>query len=94
MPPRTIAASRNADSRNTNWSGVTDTSTCALMVPAMPARKAPLAKANSFSPKVLTPIASAARSSSRMATQPRPIRLLLSRTNTRMTKTAKNSSRK
>ena len=94
MPPSTIAASRNADSRKTYWSGVTDTSTCALTEPATPARKAPPAKANSFRPKTLTPIASAAFSSSRMATQPRPIRLLLSRTKTRMINPSTSSSRK
>ena len=38
IPPRTIAASRNADSRKMYWSGVTDTSWWALMVPAMPAQ--------------------------------------------------------
>ena len=94
MPPSTMAASRNADSRKTYWSGVTDTSTCALTEPATPARKAPPAKAKSFRPKTLTPIASAAFSSSRMATQPRPIRLLLSRTKTRMISPRTSSSRK
>ena len=84
MPPSTIAASRKADSRNTYWSGVTETSTWALTEPATPARNAPPANANSLSPKTFTPIASAAFSSSRMATQPRPIRELLSRTKTRM----------
>ena len=64
------------------------------MEPAVPARKAPPAKANSFSPKTLTPIASAAFSSSRIATQPRPIRLLLSRTKTKMISPIKTSSRK
>ena len=41
---------------------------------------------------MLTPIASAARSSSRMATQPRPMRLLLSRVKTRMTNMSSSSS--
>ena len=94
MPPSTMAASRNADSRNTYWSGVTETSTWALTAPATPARNAPPANANSLRPKTLTPIASAAFSSSRMATQPRPIRLLLSRTKTRMTNASSTSSRK
>ena len=95
MPPSTMAASRNALLRKTYWSGVTDTSWWALTVPAMPARNAPLENAKSLRPKTLTPIASAAFSSSRMATQPRPMRLLLSRTKTVMTKPrATRSSRK
>ena len=44
-----------------------------------------MAKASSLRRMVLTPIAAAAVSSSRMATQARPIRLSLSRTKTRMT---------
>jgi hypothetical protein len=43
---------------------------------------------------MLTPIASAAFSSSRIAIQPRPIRLLFSRAKTRMTKPISSSSRK
>ena len=76
------------------WSGVTDTSWWALTVPAMPARNAPLENAKSLRPKTLTPMASAAFSSSRMATQPRPIRLLFSRTKTVMTNAARSSRRK
>ena len=94
-PPSTTAASRNADSRKMYWSGLTEVSTCALMVPARPARNAPTAKARIFRPKVLTPMASAARSSSRMATQPRPMRWpSLSRVNTRITNAMSASNRK
>ena len=52
-------------------------------MPARPARDAPSTKALTLSRNVLTPIAAAAVSSSRMATQARPIRLSLSRTKTR-----------
>src|SRR3712207_8052627 len=44
--------------RKTYWSGVTETSWWAFTEPATPARKAPPANANSFSPKTFTPIAS------------------------------------
>ena len=54
----------------------------------------PPANANTLSPKVLTPIASAAFSSSRIAIQPRPIRLLFSRVNTVMMIPATTRSRK
>ena len=94
IPPSTIAASRNADSRKMYWSGLTAPSWWALTVPAIPARNAPIANASSFSPNTFTPIASAAFSSSRIATQPRPIRLLFSREKTRMTKPIRSSRRK
>src|SRR5215212_986575 len=94
IPPSTTAANKNADSRKMNWSGVTEMSWWAFTAPATPARNAPLANAKSFRPKTFTPMASAAFSSSRIATQPRPMRELLSRTNTKMTNAINSSSRK
>ena len=51
-----------------------------------------MAKASSFSLTVFTPMAAAAVSSSRMATQARPIRLSFSRVNTTITTASSSSS--
>ena len=53
-----------------------------------------MAKASSLSRTVLTPMAAAATSSSRMATQARPMRLSLSRVKAVMTKAISTSTRK
>ena len=71
---RRRAGRRSCSGRRTE-SGVTDAVGVGLTVPARPARKAPSAKARSLSRKPLMPMAVAAVSSSRMATQARPIRV-------------------
>ena len=62
------------DTANRNWSGETIVSFEALKTPARPAVVAPMAKARSFVVTVLTPLAAAASSSSRIAFQARPVR--------------------
>ena len=79
MPPRTTIASTVNDTMNVNWSGLTVTSFDALNTPAMPAVDAPSAKASSLVVTVLMPLAAAASSSSRIASQARPSRLSTSR---------------
>ena len=76
MPPRTTIASTVNETMNVNWSGLTTvTSFAALNTPAMPAVDAPSAKASSLVVTVLMPLAAAASSSSRIASQARPSRL-------------------
>src|SRR5581483_5843536 len=94
IPPRTTAASRVTDCRKLYDSGEICRPKWASTVPAAPARKAPMAKASSLSRTVLTPMAAAATSSSRIATQARPMRLSLSRVKARMTKAITTRARK
>ena len=76
MPPSTTIASTVNEIVNVNWSGLTTVSFAVLKTPAMPAVDAPSANASSLVVTVLMPFAAAASSSSRIASQARPIRAL------------------
>ncbi|BAU82469.1 two component transcriptional regulator, winged helix family [Streptomyces laurentii] len=96
MPPRMTAARRNAEfgatgPAKTYISGTTVPWKWAWTVPATPARVAPRAKAMSLTRKPLMPMAVAAVSSSRMATQARPMRESWARLKTTTTRTRTSS---
>ena len=74
MPPSTTMASTAIDSVKENDSGETKPWNEANMAPATPPNEAPMEKASNFTLRVLMPMAFAAISSSRMATQARPRR--------------------
>ena len=74
MPPRTTMARTVNDTSKRKRFGVTVWSLAAMKTPARPAVDAPSAKARSFVTMVLTPLAAAASSSSRIAAQARPSR--------------------
>src|SRR5262249_1211551 len=85
MPPRMTMASTPIDSRNVNDSGLMKSCLALKMTPITPAKEAPAANARSFIRTSGTPIAWAATSSSRMASQARPTWERSSRWLTRMT---------
>ena len=92
MPPSTTIASTITDSTRMNDSGLMNPWIAANMPPAMPPNEAPIANASSLMLRVLMPIARAAVSSSRMASQARPMRESCSRM--LMTMTAISAARK
>jgi hypothetical protein len=74
MPPSTTMHSTMIDSIRPKLSGLTNSWKPANRPPATPPKLAPMAKASSLTLRVLMPQALAAISSSRMATQARPMR--------------------
>ena len=74
MPPSTTIASTAMDSVSENDSGDTKPWNAANMAPATPPNDAPIENASSLTLRVLMPMAFAAISSSRIATQARPRR--------------------
>ena len=74
IPPRMIMMRTRIEVENAKKSDVVAPRYEAWNAPATPAKLAPSAKASSFVRTVLTPIISAAVSSSRMAIQARPMR--------------------
>ncbi len=79
MPPSTTIASTTIDSNSPNDSGDTKPWNAENIAPDTPPNDAPIANASSLTLRVLMPIAFAAISSSRIATQARPIREFCSR---------------
>src|SRR5258706_199478 len=80
IPPSTTIDTTITDSTSTKLSGEMNPWTAANMPPATPPKLAPIAKASSFIEVVSMPIARAAVSSSRIASQARPMREFCSRT--------------
>ena len=74
MPPSTTIASTVNETSNRNRFGLTRVSLDDANTPARPAVEAPSANASSLVVTVLTPLAAAASSSSRIAIQARPRR--------------------
>ena len=85
MPPSTTIDTTMIDSTSTKLSGLMKAWIAENMPPATPPKLAPMAKASSFRLRVLMPIARAAISSSRIASQARPMREFCSRRLTTMT---------
>ncbi len=81
------------DSTSTKLSGETNPWIAENMPPATPPKLAPMAKASSFSRVVSMPVARAAISSSRTASQARPMREFCSRTLMKITASSTASSR-
>src|SRR6266478_3314076 len=79
MPPSTTIETTMIDSTSTKLSGEINACMAENMPPARPPKLAPMAKASSFTLRVLMPIAAAAISSSRIASQARPMREFCSR---------------
>ena len=76
MPPSTTMATIITLSIRLKLSGLTKPWKAANMLPLTPPKVAPMPKASSFMLRVLMPIALAAISSSRIAIQARPMRLV------------------
>jgi hypothetical protein len=93
MPPSTTMASTITDSTSTKLSGLMKPWIAENMPPATPPKDAPMANASSFMRVVLIPIARAAISSSRIASQARPMRESCKRRLIRMTISSTVSSR-
>src|SRR5467141_1116917 len=79
MPPSTTIETTMIDSTSTKLSGEIKACIAENMPPASPPKLAPMAKASNFTLRVLIPMALAAISSSRIASQARPIREFCSR---------------
>ena len=79
IPPSTTIDRMKIEVSSVKPSGLTKLTLLAWTTPATPAVDAPMAKAHSFILTVGTPMAAAASSSSRIATQARPMRDRLSR---------------
>src|ERR1051325_2164244 len=94
IPPSTTIATTMMDSTRTKLSGEMNPCIAENMPPARPPKLAPMAKASSFRLRVLMPIARAAISSSRIASQARPMREFCSRILTTMTPSVIATSRK
>src|SRR6266542_3404075 len=94
MPPRMTMARTPMDSRNVNDSGLMNTCLAENTTPITPAKEAPHAKESSLARTSGTPIACAASSSSRMASQARPMWESSRRRLTRTTTTTMASTRK
>ena len=92
MPPSTTIASTMIDSNSPKLSGLTNSCVAEKMPPAMPPNDAPIANARSFTLRVLMPMALAATSSSRIASQARPSREFCSRMLMTMTPIVSRSS--
>src|SRR5690606_12683399 len=93
MPPSTTMQSTEIDSIRLKLSGLTKPCIAANRAPAIPPKDAPMAKASSLMLRVLMPMALAAISSSRMASQARPMRESCSRTHTATTSSVSTSNR-
>src|SRR5688572_4452708 len=93
MPPSTTIEITMIDSTSTKLSGEMKAWIAENMPPAMPPKLAPMAKASSLRLRVSIPIARAAVSSSRIASQARPMREFCSRRLTAMMASATASSR-
>ncbi len=93
MPPRTTIDTTMIDSTSTKLSGEMKPWIAENMPPASPPKLAPMAKARSFRLRVLMPMARAATSSSRIASQARPMREFCKRRFTTMMPTVSASSR-
>ena len=74
-PPSTTAHRNSIELMMLKVGGATNCTWPAYSAPDSPPMAAPITNAHSLNRKVLTPITSAASSSSRMATQARPTRL-------------------
>ena len=74
MPPTITITRMIIDTNRAKLWGNTDPTFTEKIIPAKPARMAPITKASSFMFTVLTPIESATDSSSRSAAQARPMR--------------------
>ena len=85
IPPRITIESTPMDSRKVNDSGLMNTCLALKTTPIAPANEAPQAKARSFMRTRGTPMLIAAISSSRIASQARPMWESSSRRLTRMT---------
>src|ERR1043166_1081611 len=94
IPPSTTIATTMMDSTRTKLSGEMNPCIAENMPPARPPKLAPMVKASSFRLRVLMPIARAAISSSRIASQARPMREFCSRILTTMTPSVIATSRK
>ena len=93
MPPSTTIDTTMIDSTSTKLSGEMNAWIAENMPPATPPKLAPMAKASSFRLRVSMPMARAAISSSRIASQARPMREFCSRRLTRMMPSVTASSR-
>src|SRR5690606_22193642 len=82
MPPSTTMHSTEIDSVRLKLSGLTKPCMAANSAPATPPNEAPMANASSLMLRVLMPMALAAISSSRIASQARPMREFCRRTQT------------
>jgi len=76
IPPNTSIERMATLTLNWNWSGETSCSFAAYAQPARPLNEAPIEKAASLVAVVLIPMCAAASSSSRIAIQARPRRLV------------------
>ena len=94
IPPRITMARTPIDSRKVNDSGLMKTCLDANTTPITPAKDAPQAKASSLARTSGTPMAWAASSSSRIASQARPRCESASRRLTMMTTTTMARTRK
>src|SRR5262249_481919 len=94
IPPSTSMPTPMMDWTRTKLSGEMNPCIAENMPPASPPKLAPMAKASSFRLRVLMPIARAAISSSRIASQALPMREFCSRILTTMTASAIATSRK
>ncbi len=94
IPPRITMDRTPMDSRKVNDSGLMNTCLALKTAPIAPANDAPQAKARSFIRTSGTPMACAATSSSRIASQARPMWESSSRRLTRMTTRTMHSTRK
>ena len=93
MPPSTTIDTTMMDSTRTKLSGEMKACMAENMPPARPPKLAPMANASSFRCVVSMPMARAAVSSSRIASQARPMREFCRRRLTTMTPIASASSR-
>src|SRR5712671_1427016 len=93
MPPSTTIETTMMDSTSTKLSGEMKPWIAENMPPASPPKVAPMAKASSLRLRVSMPIARAATSSSRIASQARPMREFCRRMFTTMMPTVSASSR-
>src|SRR5213075_1862799 len=93
IPPSTTIDTTITDSTRMKLSGEMKAWMAANMPPARPPKLAPIANASSFRLRVLMPMARAAISSSRIASQARPMREFCSRRLTTITASTTRSSR-
>src|SRR5687768_3496636 len=93
MPPSTTIDTTMIDSTRMKLSGEMKAWIAENMPPAMPPKLAPMANASSFRLRVSMPMARAAISSSRIASQARPMREFCRRRLTTMTASATRSNR-
>jgi len=94
MPPKITMARIRMDCTSVKDSGLTNSCLAAKTTPMAPEKAAPVAKAMSLVRSRAMPMARAATSSSRMATQARPSGESLRRTLTRVTSPINTSTRR